>query len=165
MKQEEKPLVNKNYLLKKFPGKGGWTFAEIPEVEQSKHSRFGWVRVKGFIDDYEIKDYHLQPMGNGKLFLPVKAEIRKKIKKVAGDIVRVVLYAHNTPLEVPEELILCLKMELGAYEKFLEIKESQQRAFIDWIYSAKTDETRVQRINLMMDKLFKGENLIEKNKD
>jgi hypothetical protein len=26
----EKPLVNKEYLLEKFPGKGGWTYAAIP---------------------------------------------------------------------------------------------------------------------------------------
>jgi hypothetical protein len=27
----EKPLTDKEYLLEKFPGKGGWTFARIPE--------------------------------------------------------------------------------------------------------------------------------------
>jgi hypothetical protein len=41
--------------------------------------------VRGTIDDFEIRKYHLMPMGNGKFFLPVKAEIRKKIKKEAGD--------------------------------------------------------------------------------
>lgn len=40
-------------------------------------------------------------MGNGKLFLPVKAEIRKKIKKAEGDKVHVILYPDNEPLEVP----------------------------------------------------------------
>jgi len=28
----EKPLVNRKYLLEKYPGKGGWTYAAIPEV-------------------------------------------------------------------------------------------------------------------------------------
>lgn len=28
----EKPLVDKDYLLQKFEGKGGWTYAEIPEI-------------------------------------------------------------------------------------------------------------------------------------
>lgn len=85
MKKDDKALVNKNYLLEKFSGKGGWTFAVIPEVAQDKHAPFGWVKVKGFIDDVEIYNYRLQPMGNGKLFLPVKAAIRKAIKKEAGD--------------------------------------------------------------------------------
>lgn len=79
------PLTDKAYLLEKFPGKGGWTYAAIPEIAPDKHAHFGWVRVKGTIDGYKIKGFHLMPMGNGKLFLPVKSEIRKKIKKQAGD--------------------------------------------------------------------------------
>lgn len=50
-----KPLVDKEYKLEKFPGKGGWTYARIPEVMQDKYKRFGWVRVRGTIDGYEIK--------------------------------------------------------------------------------------------------------------
>ncbi|MEY3398621.1 MAG: hypothetical protein RL220_1215, partial [Bacteroidota bacterium] len=78
-------LVDKAYRLEKFPGKGGWTYARIPEILQDKHSPFGWVRVKGSIDDVEFSSYHLMPMGNGQLFLPVKADIRKKIGKKEGD--------------------------------------------------------------------------------
>ena len=82
--ETEKPLVNNDYLLEKFQEKGGWTYAQIPKVLQNKHSPFGWVRVRGTIDDFEIKNYHLMPLNNGKLFLAVKAGIRKKIKKQAG---------------------------------------------------------------------------------
>ncbi len=38
-------------MLEKIPGKGGWTYAPLPEIP---------------------------PMGNGQHFLPVKAAIRKK---------------------------------------------------------------------------------------
>lgn len=75
----QKPIVKAQYLLKKFPGKGGWTYIEIPEVKQNRSNPFGWVKVKGLIDNYELKQYKLMPTGNGKLFLPVKATIRKKI--------------------------------------------------------------------------------------
>ena len=77
----EKPLVDQDYLLQKMEGKGGWTYAAIPEIVQDKHAYFGWIKVRGTIDDYEIANYHLMPMGNGQLFLSVKAEIRKKIGK------------------------------------------------------------------------------------
>lgn len=50
-----KPLVDKNYLLQKFEGKGGWTFAEIPEIPMPKTS-FGMLKVKGKIDNYEFSD-------------------------------------------------------------------------------------------------------------
>jgi hypothetical protein len=95
-----KPLVDKLYLLEKFPGKGGWTFTRIPEIPQDKKAHFGWVKVRGTIDGYEIRKYHLMPMGNGMLFLPVKAEIRKHTKKKEGDFVHVILYPDNEPLEV-----------------------------------------------------------------
>ena len=77
-------LADNIYLLEKYPGKGGWTYARIPEILQDKTKPFGWVKVCGSIDGYEIKKCHLMPMGNDQLFLPVKAEIRKKIKKQEG---------------------------------------------------------------------------------
>ncbi|WP_162054160.1 YdeI/OmpD-associated family protein [Pontibacter pamirensis] len=148
------PLTNKAYLLEKFPGKGGWTYASIPEVLQDKHAPFGWVRVRGNIDSYELEGYRLMPMGNGSLFLPVKAEIRKKLGKKEGDWVHVTLYADNTPQEVPEELLICLKDEPAAYEAFQNCTQGGQKTFVDWIYTAKTDETKVERIVQTINKML-----------
>ncbi len=55
----QKPIVNAQYLLKKFPGKGGWTYIEIPEVKQNISNPSGWVKVKGLIDNYEIRQCRL----------------------------------------------------------------------------------------------------------
>jgi Domain of unknown function (DUF1905) len=77
----EQPLVHKKYLLEKFVGKGGWTYTQIPEITPHKSNPFGWVKVRGSIDGYAIQNYHLMSMGNGKLFLPIKAAIRKQIQK------------------------------------------------------------------------------------
>lgn len=122
----DQPLLNKSCLLQKFPGKGGWIYAALPELLQNKNNPFGWVRVKGTIDGYPIQRYHLMPMGNGLLFLPVKAEIRKKIKKQTGDKVHVILFADNDPLEIPEELLVCLQDEPAAYSFFQSFTESEQ---------------------------------------
>jgi hypothetical protein len=146
MIQKREPLVNKMYLLEKFPGKGGWTFAQIPEILPNKHTHFGWVRVNGFIDDYELKHYHLMPMGNGKLFLPVRAEIRKKIKKQAGDTVYITLYLDDLPVEIPEELMLCFTDMPGSLQAFKAQSIDEQIAQIQWIFSAKTEETKANRI-------------------
>lgn len=155
----EKLLVNKNLLLKKFPGKGGWTYAIIPEITTHKNTPFGWVKVRGKIDEFEIKDYHLMPLGNGNLFLPVKAEIRRKIGKKEGDHVHVILYEDNSPIEIPEELHLCLVDEPQAYETFLSYNQREQKSFIDWIYSAKKDETRIKRIADSINKLINKQKL------
>lgn len=150
----EKPLIDKKYLLEKFPGKGGWTYTEIPEIPMGKAS-FGMLKVKGSIDGFEFKKYHLMPFGNGKLFLPVKAEIRKKIKKQAGDHVHVILYPDNEPLEVPDELLLCLQDDPEALQFFNSLNESEQHNYIKWIYSAKTDQTKVDRMAKTLIRLSK----------
>lgn len=149
-------LVDKEYLLEKMPGKGGWTYTIIPEVPQDKHSPFGWVKVKGRIDGFEINKYHLMPMGNGELALFVKADIRKTIKKEAGDYVHVILYLDNEPLIVPEELLLCLQDEPGALRFFNFLNESEQYNYIKWIYSAKTDQAKVERLAKTLDRLAKN---------
>ena len=150
----EKPLIDQDYLLQKIEGKGGWTYAAIPEILQDKHAYFGWVKVRGTIDDYEIANYHLMPMGNGVLFLPVKAEIRKKIGKKEGDSVHVTLYSQELPTVVPEDFLLCLQNEPVAYQKFQQLSESEQQNMMDWIYSARRDEQKVERIAQTLDKLL-----------
>ncbi len=153
MIQSEKSLVSKLYLLEKFPGKGGWTYARIPEILPDKHAHFGWVRVNGFIDDYKIEHCHLMPMGNGSLFLPVKAEIRKKIKKQAGDTVYITLSLDDLPVDIPEELMLCFIDMPGSLQAFKNQSEAEQIAQLQWIYAVKKDETKASRINAVIQKL------------
>lgn len=158
----DQPLINKPCLLEKFPGKGGWTYVALPEILPDSHAPFGWVRVRGRIDDFEFKGCRLMPMGNGTLFLPVKAEVRKNIGKQAGDWVQIILYPDNLPQEVPEELLLCLKDEPTAYKAFLNCTDGEQKAFVEWIYSAKTDDTKVERIAQTINKLLSNQKLYEK---
>lgn len=159
----EKPLVHKKYLLEKYPGKGGWTYAAIPELLQDKNAPFGWVKVKGSIDGFEIKNYKLMPMGNGKLFLPVKAEIRKAIGKKEGDWVEIELYADDAPTSIPEEFLICLESDPEVHQLFLKLTDGQQKEYIDWIYSAKTEDTKVKRMAETMNKIAKQKKLRDKN--
>ena len=148
-------LVDKDYLLQKYPGKGGWTFAAIPEITQDKHAWFGWVKVRGTIDTYEISNYHLMPMGNGTLFLPVKAEIRKKIGKNEGDWVHVTLYSQNLPTVVADDFMVCLQDDPVALKNFQQMSENEQKKMMDWIYAVKNDDLKVERIALIINKLSK----------
>ncbi len=157
----ESPLVDKQYLLEKLPGKYGWTYTVIPEITPDPNAPFSWVKVRGSIDGYEIKKYHLMPSGNvmpsgkGDLFLAVKSEIRKKIKKQAGDYVHIILYPDNEPLEVPEEFLLCLQDDTEALQFFNSLNESEQHNYVKWIYSAKTEQTKVDRIAKTLVRLSK----------
>jgi hypothetical protein len=157
-----KPLVNKRFKLERFPGKGGWTYARIPEIIQDKSKPFGWVKVTGSIDGHEIKKCHLMPMGNGKLFLPVKASIRKKIKKEEGELVHVILYPDTEPLDIPEEMLLCLEDEPAALKFFRSLSESEQNFYIQWIYTAKKEETKINRLARTVNRLSRGMKLYDK---
>ncbi|MEP7321456.1 MAG: YdeI/OmpD-associated family protein [Saprospiraceae bacterium] len=159
-----KPLVNKKYLLEKFPGKGGWTFAAIPEIMQNKNSPFGWVKVRGAIDGIEINQYHLMPMGDGRLFLPVKAEIRKKIKKQEGDYVQVTLYPENNSIITPEEMLTCLAENPAAKTFYATLSEGEQKYYIQWIYSAKKEETKTNRMIKAVERLSTGMKMYDKLK-
>ncbi|MDD3323050.1 MAG: DUF1905 domain-containing protein [Paludibacter sp.] len=59
-------------MLQKFQGKGGWTYVSIPEIKQDKYAWFGWMKVRGSIDESEISKINLMQNENGTLILPVK---------------------------------------------------------------------------------------------
>ncbi|MEM1134660.1 MAG: YdeI/OmpD-associated family protein [Bacteroidota bacterium] len=154
--KEDKLITNKEYLLKKFPGKGGWTYAVIPEVHPNKKTPFGWVKVKGFIDNYELQHYKLMPMGDGSLFLPVKAAIRKKIKKQEGDTVWVKLFFDESTLKIPDEIISCFENEPPEIRQtFMNFTDNERKVYLDWIYAAKKEATKVDRIVTMLERLAK----------
>ncbi len=144
----DKPLVDRDYLLEKMDCKSGWTYTVIPEIAPNPHAPFGFVKVRGMIDGVEIRGYHLMPglKGSGEVFLSVKADLRRKIKKGAGDTIHVTLWRDDTPREVPEELRLCIADDAAAAEFFASLSESQQQAYVKWIYSAKTEQTKIDRM-------------------
>ncbi len=154
MMSAQKPLVDKTYLLEKFPVKGGWTYAQIPEVLKNPHTPFGWVRVKGSIDNYTIESAKLQPMGNGKLFFPVNAKIRKAIGKQAGDTVHIVLFEEKISDKIREELRLCLENEpKDIKDTFYGLNEFLQNNYLGWLQDAKTEDEKANRIVKLIEEL------------
>ena len=77
--------------LIRFPGKGGWTFAPIPE-DLAPPVTAGWGRtpVVATVDGRSWETSVWRDDKNGS-FLPVPARIRRG--KEAGDVVEVVLRA------------------------------------------------------------------------
>ncbi len=152
----ETPIVNEKYVIQKMQMKGGWSFVEFPNIPKHLKQPFGWVPVRGTIDGYEIKQFKLWTMKTGNMFMPIKAEIRKKIKKEEGDWVHIILYHDDSPLVIPEEFLVCLLESPKAHKVFESFSESSKKHYIDWVYESKTLETRVNRIAKAMEKLEKG---------
>ena len=156
MSATEKPFIEGAFLLQRMEGKGGWTYVVIPAEMKNPDVPFGWLKVTGRIDSYDLGQLRLMPVKGGGLFLPVKAAIRKAIGKEAGETVSVLLYADTRPYGIPEEIVQCLKFEEGAHDRFLQLSDSEQKRYVDWIYDAKTEETKVRRIGQLITQLFEG---------
>ena len=125
----------------------------FPEIKQDKRSYFGLVKVRGRIDNYEISNANLMPVGDGSMFLAVNAEIRKQIGKNEGDIVHVILYSLELPPVDTDDFFICLQDEPAALQHFNRLPENEQQKLLEWIYSVKNDQLKVERIAQTIDRL------------
>lgn len=150
------PIVRGNFIIQKMNMKGGWCYVLLPLKVTNTNNPFGWYIVKGNIDNYELNQYKLWPTKNGEWFLPIKAEIRKKIGKQTGDTVSIVLYADDSKVQIPEEFLICLEDSLDAKTFFNNLSDTSKKQFIDHIYSSSNKLIQATRISNAIKKLERG---------
>jgi hypothetical protein len=146
-------ILEGEFLLERFPGKGGWTYVRIPVGLLPSGKAFGMVKLNGSIDQFEFVGKHLMPMKKGTLFLPISKPIRTQIGKEEGDVVLLRLYREEIPSNTPQELIDCLKDDPGKLPLFYQLEEAEQKHWIEYIYSADSEETKADRIVKLLGEL------------
>ncbi|WP_341226444.1 YdeI/OmpD-associated family protein [uncultured Arcticibacterium sp.] len=145
-------MVVLEQVLDKYGEKGektSWTFVKIDSsiAESLKPNTKKSFRVKGHIDDLELKQVALIPIGEGDFILPVNAIIRRKIRKDVGDKVLLKLTEDTSDFELSTDFLACLEDDPTANAFYKTLTPGHQRYFSKWIESAKTIETKTKRIS------------------
>lgn len=70
-----KLLAEGEFVLKKFPGKGGLTFVKVPIEILLERNAFGMIRVYSFDANIEFEGKQHIPMPIGFFFLPIAKTI------------------------------------------------------------------------------------------
>ena len=144
-------MIQFNAAIKKFAEQGektGWSYIEIPEeiASKIKPGCKKSFRVKGSLDNYAIERTSLLPMGGGSFIIPINAAIRKALGKRKGAGIKVILAEDARDVEINKTFLMCLADEPKALEFFNSLPRSHRNYFSKWIESAKTEETKANRI-------------------
>jgi hypothetical protein len=144
-------MVQFSAVLKQFAAQGektGWTYFEVPAAlaQKLKPDNKKSFRVKGKLDDFEIKSVALIPMGGGNFIMAVNATMRKGIGKRKGAMIKVQLEADNKERKLSAALMDCLADEPKALSFFKTLAPSHQHYFSKWVEDAKTEPTKTRRI-------------------
>lgn len=149
-------MVSFEVLIEKFKDKGeksGWTYIYIPEdlALQIKPGCRTSYRVKGIFDTLPFEGIAVVPMGEGDYIIPLKTELRRKLHKKEGDLLKVSLEEDKDfKILMPPDLEECLNEQPHFMENFLKQPKSHQNYFLNWINSAKTEPTRAKRIAMIV---------------
>lgn len=147
-----------NAIIKEVKDKGG-AYIEIPfnveEVFRAKR-----VKVKATFDG-ELYRGSVVRMGTECHIIGITKAIRDKINKGIGDEVLVTMEKDNEEriIVVPLDLQLKLEDNVEANNYWNKLSYSNKKKYVNWIESAKKQETRNKRLEASIEKLMNEEKM------
>ena len=135
-----------------------WTFLVLPKDASAKFPSRGMTAIEGTINGFAFQAM-LQPDGQKSHWLKVDRKLSQSARAEAGDIVTLeIAPASKEPEpEVPAELKKALATAAPkARAVWSDITPIARRDWIQWITSAKQEETRLRRIKNACSMLATG---------
>jgi uncharacterized protein YdeI (YjbR/CyaY-like superfamily) len=68
----------------------------------------------------------------------------------------VVLFKEDSPIDIPEEVLICLHEDPELHKKFMQSADGFKKRNLDEIKGAKTEETKAKRIIKLLNELQKN---------
>ena len=135
-----------------------WTFLTLPKQASARLPSRGMASVEGTFNGVAFCAT-LEPDGQGGHWLKVAPELRRAAGAEVGDVVALEIAPMTDEPEpaVPADLRQALAAaHLKARAAWSDITALARRDWIQWIESAKREETRRKRIDSACDMLAKG---------
>lgn len=123
----------------------------------------GQVKIKAYVEG-ELYRGSLANMGGGCHVLGITQAIRKKIGKKEGDIVQVSLqqdFAERQDI-IPGDLQKVLRKTMKHLNFSMRYPLQSKKEYVNWINSAKKEETRKKRIEVLVERLNEGKKNLRK---
>jgi hypothetical protein len=153
MKRSPKPQqLSFQSKLEKISDEAEYFAVSVPlKISRALGTR-GPVPVSARINDSVAFSNSLFPVGGGRHYLRIKAEIRAAAKIKGGDRVRVEITVLDRSAEVsiPKDLMSVLRSE-GVVEFFKALPIGKKNHLIEWIDKAAKPETREKRIQASVE--------------
>jgi hypothetical protein len=143
-------------LIGQGPG-GAWTRIDVPfDVEQAWGSR-GRVSVKGTINGCAFRS-SIFPSGRGTHHMMINKAMKEAAAAGAGDSVAIVLEpdAGQRTVAVPADLKKAVRANRAAAGLFDQLSPSCRKEYVEWVETAKREETRKSRIAKAVEMLAAG---------
>lgn len=139
---------------------GAWTRLQIPFDVYAVYGTRSRVSVKGTINGSEFQS-SLFPDGEGGFHMMVNKQMQREAKAKPGDVVHVVIQmdVDERSVDLPPDVEAAMKLNKEAQAGFAKMSPSARKEYVDWITSAKQQETRERRIAKALPLMAQGKRL------
>jgi bifunctional DNA-binding transcriptional regulator/antitoxin component of YhaV-PrlF toxin-antitoxin module len=138
-------------------GTGTWTYVRVPLDVQEAYGAKGQVKVKACVNGVAFRG-SLMPQGDGTHYLVIPKAVRDEAGVTEGNEAEVAIEPDTDKREIvpPPDVAEALSRNERADAVYGGLAYSHQKAYVDWIVSAKKPETRQRRIEKAMVMLAEG---------